>query len=69
MNYKLRVDSCNIDKVVLKLSEHGDNITIKNVLRSTGLIYIKTKLIEDVKLITEVNEVQKDNFLPQFLFF
>ena len=58
----------NIDKVVLKLTKYGDKITIRNILRSTGLIYVKTKLINDIKLINEIIDVKKENFLPQLLF-
>lgn len=69
MNYKLKVDTGNIDKVVLKLSQHGEDITIRNVLRSTGIIYIKTQFINEVKLINEIINIEKERFFPQFLFF
>lgn len=69
MNYKLKVDTGNIDKVVLKLSQHGEGITIRNVLRSTGIIYIKTQFINEVKSINEIVNIEKERFFPQFLFF
>lgn len=67
MNYKLKVETCNIDKVVHQLSEK--DITIRNVLRAAGVILIKTKLINEVKMISEVIEVKKESFLPQLLIF
>lgn len=69
MNYKLKVDTCNIDKVVLKLTEQGENIIIRNVLRSTGIIYIKTKFINEVELINEIVKIERERFLPQLLLF
>lgn len=68
MNYILKVDTSNIDKVVLMLSKREDEITIKNVLRSTGFIFIKTKFINEVKLIAEIIDVKKESFFPQLLF-
>jgi len=68
MNYILKVDTCNVDKVVLKLTEN--DITIKNVLRSVGSIYVQTKFLNKLKLIGEILEVkQESRIFANFLSF
>lgn len=69
MNYKLKVDTNNIDKVVLKLTEEGSAVKIKNVLRRNGFIFIKTGVISKVKMITEILEIEKESFFPKFSLF
>lgn len=69
MNYVLQVRSCDIDKVLLKLLSLGESITIKNVLRKDGRIFVKTALLTEVRSIQEVQHVEKEKRLQQFLVF
>lgn len=69
MNYILKVNSGDIDKVVLKLSEHEERIKITNVLRSQGTIYVKTNLLAELRKIAEICEIKRNQLIPQFLIF
>ncbi len=70
MNYILKVESCNIDKVILSVSEYGKNITIKNILRNDGNIYIKTDLILfELREIKNIIDIKRETFIPSFLVF
>ena len=69
MNYILKVNSGDIDKVVLKLSEHEERIKITNVLRSQGSIYVKTNLLVELRKIAEILEIRRNKLIPQFLIF
>jgi molybdate-binding protein len=69
MNYILKVETSNIDKVILKLLALGDAITIKNILRNEGAIYVKTNLLTEVRSIQEVQDIRREKLIPQFLVF
>lgn len=69
MNYILKVETSNIDKVILKLLALGDAIIIKNILRRDGMIFVKTNLLTEVRSIQEVQNIRREKLIPQFLIF
>lgn len=66
MNFTIKVETCNVDKVIYKLSEK--NINIIDVIRASGIIQINTKSTVILQDISEILNVKRDGFLPQLLF-
>jgi hypothetical protein len=66
MNYILKVDSDNVDKVILQLCNH--DIKITNVVRASGIIHVNAKSAATLETINEIKTVKKEGFLPQLLF-
>jgi len=58
-NYNLKMLSENIDRVLLKLSQCTE-IEIRDVHRTSGVIQVATKNLENVADIPEIMGVDKD---------
>lgn len=66
MNYILKMDTDNVDKVILQLC--NQDIKITNVLRASGIIHVSAKSAASLENINEVKTVKKEGILPQLLF-
>ncbi len=67
MNYILKVDSSQVDKIILQLSKMDVKITA--IIRSTGTIHVSTTFGSKLNEINDIFLIKKRGFFPLLLLF